>query len=67
MHVKLEILTRHLRDVKADGRNVPGFKKEVLAGDINQGGLSAHQCLFEERRQDEITQGKSKDRRECEA
>lgn len=35
MHIKFEILTRHLRDVKADGKNVPGFKNEVLAGDIN--------------------------------
>lgn len=36
MHVKCEILSSHPReDVKADGRNVPGFKGEVLAGDLS--------------------------------
>lgn len=36
MHAKFEILTRHPReDVKADGRNEPGFKGVVLAGDVN--------------------------------
>lgn len=49
MHAKFEMLTRHPReDVKADGRNEPGFKRVVLAGDVNQEGLTAYQCLFEE-------------------
>lgn len=50
MPVKFEILTRHPREeVKADEKNEPGFKGVVLAGDVNEGGLSAYQSLFEER------------------
>ena len=50
MHAKFEILSSHLKeDVKADGRNEPGFKAVDPAGDVNQEGLSAYQCLLEER------------------
>lgn len=36
MHAKFEILTRHPReDVEADGKNEPGFKGVVVAGDAN--------------------------------
>lgn len=41
VHAKFEILTRHPReDVKADGRNEPGFKGVVQAEGVNQEGLS---------------------------
>lgn len=36
MHAKFEILSSHLKeDVKADGRNEPGFKAVDPAGDVN--------------------------------
>lgn len=36
MHAKFGILTRHPReDVEADGKNEPGFKGVVVAGDAN--------------------------------
>lgn len=34
-HVKFKTLTRHPRDVKADGKNEPGFKGEILPGEVS--------------------------------